>query len=126
MFSTIYLQDGDGSSSFPYYSLLDFSDAFFSVVDNTENLDETLLQYSDISNTTFQLEVYYTQIDESNRNKMVVEGDSSNFENELERVLGISSADVSTFKAFLQSVENMQLTIDGIKTFISRTSSGQL
>jgi hypothetical protein len=35
VFSTIYLQDGDGSSSFPYYSLTDFSDAFFSVVDNT-------------------------------------------------------------------------------------------
>ena len=32
VFSTIYLQDGDGSSSFPYYSLTDFSDAFFSVV----------------------------------------------------------------------------------------------
>jgi len=33
------LQDDDGSSSFPYYSLTDFSDAFFSVINNTQELD---------------------------------------------------------------------------------------
>jgi predicted transcriptional regulator len=53
---------------------------------------------------------------------MVVEGDSSNFKEELQRVLGISPTDISAFKTFLQSVEDMDLSILGIKTFISRTS----
>lgn len=39
VFSTIYLQDEDGSSSFPYYSLSDFTSAFFSVVENTQSLN---------------------------------------------------------------------------------------
>lgn len=80
VFSTIYLQDGDGSSSFPYYSLTDFAGSFFSIVDNTLTLDNTLLQYSDISNTTYKLEIFYTQIDQNNRDKMIVEGSSDDFE----------------------------------------------
>lgn len=55
VFSTIYLQDDDGSSSFPFYSLSDFSDAFFSVVNNTVNLNDVLLQYSIVDKATYQL-----------------------------------------------------------------------
>ena len=90
VFSSIYLQDGDGSSSFPYYSLTDFSEAFFSVVEQTQTLDDTLLQYSDIGNTTFRLEVFYSEVTEENKGKMVVVGDSDSFEDNLETELAIS------------------------------------
>jgi len=39
VFSTIYLQNDDGSSSFPFYSLSDFSDKFFGVIEQTESLN---------------------------------------------------------------------------------------
>ena len=79
VFSTIYLQDADGSSSFPFNSLSDFADSFFSIVNNTENLDETLLQYSDIGNVSYELQIYYNQIDEATHGKMVEAGDGQNF-----------------------------------------------
>jgi hypothetical protein len=79
VFSTIYLQDEDGSSSFPFYSLTDYADAFFSVVNNTLRLNDVLLQYSLLDNVHYQLEVYYTQITEDNRDKMVVNGTSDSY-----------------------------------------------
>ena len=57
---------------------------------------------------------------------MVVEGDSSTFEDNMEEILGISADDTPAFKAFLQQVEDMDLTIEGVKTFISRNEKGEL
>ncbi len=39
VFSTIYLQNDDGSSSYPYYSLSDFTEKFFGVIDQTKELN---------------------------------------------------------------------------------------
>lgn len=122
VFSTIYLQDDDGSSSFPFYSLTDYSDAFFSVVNNTLNLNNVLLQYSIISDVTYQLEIYYTQITEDNKDKMIVNGTNDSYLTELQNVLGINPDDIAGFKQFLQGVENMNLKISHLKTYISNSS----
>lgn len=123
VFSTVYLQDEDGSSSFPFYSLADYADAFFSVVNNTLHLNDVLLQYSLIDNVHYQLEVYYTQITQDNRDRMVVNGTNDSYLTQLQKVLGITPDDVAGFKAFLQSVENMELKISGLKTYISNSSA---
>lgn len=39
VFSTIYLQNDDGTSSYPYYSLSSFTDTFFDIMDQTESLN---------------------------------------------------------------------------------------
>jgi len=70
------------------------------------------------------LEVFYSQIDESNRHKMIVEGTTDNFEAEMERIIGINQDDIPTFKKFLQTVEDMEMTIEGVRTYISRNSQG--
>lgn len=36
VFSTVYLQNDDGTSSFPYYSLTEFTDTFFDIFNQTE------------------------------------------------------------------------------------------
>jgi hypothetical protein len=125
VFSTIYLQDDDGSSSYPYYSLSEFADGFFSVINNTLALDDTLLQYSLVDDVTYELQVYYTQITPENRDALSVNGTSDSFLGELERVLGISSEDIVGFKKFLQGVENMALKIDNLQTYISEVAPGQ-
>jgi indole-3-glycerol phosphate synthase len=52
---------------------------------------------------------------------MVVNGTNDSYLDELNSVLGINSDDIVSFKVFLQSVENMNLKIDGLKTYISKT-----
>ena len=39
VFSTIYLQNEDGTSNYPYYSLVEFSDTFFGILEETETLN---------------------------------------------------------------------------------------
>jgi hypothetical protein len=51
----VYLQNDDGTSSYPYYSLTDFTDTFFDIIDQTNQLNETLLQYSDVSDAHYRL-----------------------------------------------------------------------
>lgn len=123
VFSTIYLQDDDGSSSFPFYSLTDYADAFFSVVNNTLSLNDVLLQYSLIDDVQYQLQVYYTHITPDNQDKMVVNGTNADYLQQLQDTLGINPDDVAGFKTFLQGVENMELRISGLKTYISNSSA---
>jgi hypothetical protein len=123
VFSTVYLQDEDGSSSFPFYSLTDYADAFFSVVNNTLNLNDVLLQYSIIDDVNYHLEVYYTHITDHNKDRMVVNGTNDSYLDQLQAVLAINPDDVAGFKTFLQGVENMELKITGLKTFISNSSN---
>jgi hypothetical protein len=54
---------------------------------------------------------------------MVVNGTNDSYLDELNSVLGINSDDIVSFKVFLQSVENMNLKIDGLKTYISKTGN---
>lgn len=56
---------------------------------------------------------------------MVVNGDTDDYLDQLQNVLGIGSDNLTSFKYFLQDVEDMQLTIDGIKTYISKTADGK-
>lgn len=35
VFSSVYLQNDDGTSSYPYYSLSDFTDTFFDILEQT-------------------------------------------------------------------------------------------
>jgi len=55
---------------------------------------------------------------------MIVEGTTDNFEAEMERIIGIKQDDIPTFKKFLQTVEDMEMTIEGVRTYISRNSQG--
>ena len=50
---------------------------------------------------------------------MVVSGDGDDFEDNLEEELGIKSEDMVGFKKFLQTVENMELEINNLVTYIS-------
>lgn len=63
----------DGSSSNPFYSLTDFQTNFNDVFDNTDALNDFLLQYADMSNVTYELSVYYSNITIDNQNLLFFE-----------------------------------------------------
>ena len=77
VFSTIYLQNEDGTNSYPYYSLTDFTDTFFDILEQANELNSTLLQYSDISDVHYRLEVYYSEMDLRLGRKVVFSGNAS-------------------------------------------------
>lgn len=74
---------------------------------------------------TYQLEVYYSQVDESNQDKMVVNGTNESFLQNLEEKLNIIPDNLPSFKNFLQTVENMNLKISNLITYISRSEPGK-
>lgn len=77
VFSSVYLQNDDGTSSFPYYSLTEFTNTFFDILEQTNKLNETLLQYSDVSGVNYRLEVYYSEMDLRIDRDIIFEGNSS-------------------------------------------------
>ena len=74
VFSMIYLQDDDGSTDYSYYSLVDFTDKFFAVTEQTNNLNESLLQYSDVSVVHYELDVYYSEMNSYKYPPTIYEG----------------------------------------------------
>lgn len=86
--------------------------------DQTQSLNETLLQYSRIDDVEYRLEVYYTEITEKNREWMVVEGKEQVFVDRLAEI-PLEENNTQQMKDFLQNVENMNLEIQNIVTYIS-------
>lgn len=56
---------------------------------------------------------------------MIVNGTTENYLEQLDGILGIDPENLTSFKYFLQDVEDMQLTIDGVRTYISQTADGK-
>lgn len=76
------------------------------MVNSTLALNETLLQYSDVSSTKYRLDIYYSEVARENIPLTVIEGNSESFLNELQKV-GISPSDYPAMKEFLQKVESL-------------------
>lgn len=108
VFSSVYLQNDDGTSSYPYYSLSDFTDTFFDIMDQTDRLNETLLQYSDTSNVRYRMNVYYSDIDSSNMSQTIYEGNADEFVEQLSHI-PLHNESYAEMKSFIQDVESMHL-----------------
>ena len=79
VFSTIYLQNDDGTSSYPYYSLSDFTDTFFDIMEQTDSLNETLLQYSNTDDVAYKMDVYYSEMAPSDSRQITFQGTDEEF-----------------------------------------------
>jgi hypothetical protein len=53
---------------------------------------------------------------------MIVNGTNDDYLDRLLGILGIGPENLTSFKYFLQDVEDMQITIDGIRTYISQSA----
>lgn len=125
VFSSIYLQNEDGTSSYPYYSLTQFTDTFFQILNSTDTLGDKLLQYSDVTAAHYRLEVYYSEMDNRLPRDIIFQGDAGEFLDDLARI-PLSPGNYPQMKQFIQEVESMRMQISNLVTFISMDSQGKM
>lgn len=77
-----------------------------------------MLQYSDVRNVHYRMEVYYSEMDTRLHRRIIFEGQEDEFLGQL-ATIPLNSGNYLEMKQFIQEVENMHIEIANLITYIS-------
>lgn len=81
------------------------------------------MQYSDVSDVFYRLEVYYSEMDLRINRSVIFEGDADQFLAELQEI-PLNAGNYTEMKLFIQEVESMHIEITNLITYISMDDKG--
>ncbi len=112
MFSSIFLDNEDGTNTAPFFSLSDFQDHLQGIFEQVEGISDRLLQYASIDRLEMSLQLHYLTQSSNNTDRMVYALDPS----AMTILDPFNLSDALSLKTFLAGTQAMAIEVTGLLT----------